>query len=47
MQLVRRELQISCSNQLSYAGAALDESRFNAFIKSSPDDGGPPRLAVC
>ena len=34
-QFVSLELQISCSNQLSYAGAALYESRFSEFIKSS------------
>src|SRR5262245_27816599 len=34
-QLVRRELQISCSNQLSYAGAARYENRFSELIKSS------------
>src|SRR5262245_31513514 len=30
------ELQISCSNQLGYAGATHYESRFGEFIKSSP-----------
>jgi len=34
-QLVRLELQISCSSQPSYAGAARYESSFNEFIKSS------------
>ena len=29
------ELQISCSNQLSYAGAVSYESRFSELIKSS------------
>src|SRR5262245_2469218 len=31
------ELQISCSNQLSYADAASYESRFSEFIKSCDD----------
>jgi hypothetical protein len=34
-QLVRLELQTSCSNQLSYAGAARYESSFNELINSS------------
>ena len=34
-QFVRLELQISCSNQLSYAGAALYESRFSEFVMTA------------
>jgi hypothetical protein len=40
------ELQISCSNQLSYAGAVSYESRFSEFTKDCSEDRAASRITV-
>jgi hypothetical protein len=46
IRLVRLELQISCSNQLSYAGVADTKAALPKFIKSLADHRAQTESAV-